>query len=42
MQFWETNNKLEKSYFSLPVLYSESQYGCMRIKFVKMSNLKRL
>lgn len=43
MQFWKTNDKLEKSYFPLPVLYSELQYGgnlFSIFKFIKILNLK--
>lgn len=43
MQFWKTNDKLEKSYFPLPVLYSELQYGenlFSIFKFIRILNLK--
>lgn len=43
MQFWKTNDKLEKSYFPLPVLYSKLQYGenlFSIFKFIRILNLK--
>lgn len=43
MQFWKTNDKLEKSYFPLSVLYSKLQYGenlFSIFKFIRILNLK--